>query len=471
MDLSKLFDQFNTQDSYAILFIMLIAFLFGLLLGYILRSRRVIQLRRELKEQQKELAGMKAQAEALEEQLGLKEADLKKAGFALQEAEAKAERIEDEKQALHKEIFNLNRQLDELHSADKSYEATIDELNTAIIGLQAKNKQLSETLETEEEGVESLAQMQSIYNATRQRLEAVENKMEKLAGENEHLREELDGLKSRESELSVAAGSGAFKADRLEAVEEKLARLAGENEHLRDELDGLKSSGLVVATATPDSVAAPRSIHPEPGLPDASVVEEEPEIAVKPEKPFLRDKIGDAAEIHESDDLTRIEGVGPFLEKKLNELGVYTYDEIASWDSGRVREVTQAIQYFEGRIERDNWVEQAARLAFRKQENPEAFQAKPDAMSNDPEDLKIIEGIGPKIEELLKTAGIDNWAALAEAETDLLHDILEAAGSSFRIHDPSTWPTQARLAVNGEWGVLKEYQAELFGGREPDREP
>ena len=431
MDFSKLFDQFNTQDSYAILFIMLIAFLFGLLLGYILRSSRVIQLRRELKEKQKELADMQAQAEALEEQLGLKEADLKKAGFALQEAEAKAERIEHEKDALHKEIFNLNRQLDELQSADKSYEATIDELNTTIIGLQAKNKQLSETLATEDEGVDGLAQMQSTYNATRQRLEAVENKLNKLAGENEHL---------------------------------------------RDELDELKRSGLIVATAAPvgnpveETTAESRSIHPEPGLPDASVVDEEPEIVVNPEKPFLQNKIGDAAEIHESDDLARIDGVGPFLEKKLNEIGVYTYEEIASWDSTRIREVTKAIQYFEGRIERDNWVEQAARLAFKKQENPEAFQAKPDALSNDPEDLKIIEGIGPKIEELLKTAGINNWTALAEAETDLLHDILEAAGPSFRIHDPSTWPTQARLAINGEWGVLKEYQAELFGGRESDRE-
>ncbi|MCB0546048.1 MAG: DUF1049 domain-containing protein [Phaeodactylibacter sp.] len=433
MDLSKLFEQFNTQDSYAILFIILIAFLFGLLLGYILRSRRVMQLRRELKVKEKELADAQAQAEALEEQLGLKEADLKKAGFAVQEAETRAARVEEEKGALHKEIFNLNRQIDELQSTQKSNEAAIEELNTTIIGLQSRNKQLSETLETEDAGVEGLAQMQSVYNATRQR---------------------------------------------LEAVEERLERLAGENMHLRESLESLKSSGLMAAGGAPVAVASgeeterqePRSIHPEPGLPDAGVIDEEPEVAVGQEKPFLQDKIGAAAEVGEKDDLTRIAGVGPFLEKKLNEIGVFTYEEIASWDSSRVREVTEAIQYFEGRIERDNWVEQAARLAFMKQENPEAFQGRPSALSNDPEDLKIIEGIGPKIEELLKTAGIGNWAALAEAEVGLLRDILEAAGSAYQIHDPSTWPTQARLAVNGEWGVLKEYQAELHGGRETDRE-
>ncbi len=432
MDLSKLFDQFNTQDSYAILFIMLIAFLFGLLLGYILRSRRVVQLNRELREKAKELADARARIEALEEQAGLKEADLKKAGFTLQEAEARAERIEAEKAALHKEIFNLNRQIDELRSTDKSYEATIEELNTTIIGLQARNQQLSETLHTEDESVEGLAQMQSVYNATRSRLEAVEERLEKLAVENIYLRQELEGLKSS----GFALGAQALAVEPM-------------------------------APPAEEQPLTPRNIHPEPGLPDAGVVEEEPEIVLSQGKPFLIDKIGDAAPpAPEKDDLTLIEGVGPFLEKKLNEIGVYTYEEIAGWDSARVRAVTEAIQYFPGRIDRDNWMEQAALLALRKQENPEAFQGKPGALSNDPEDLKVVEGIGPKIEELLKVAGINNWAALAEAEVALLRDILEAAGPSFQIHDPSTWPAQARLAANGEWGVLREYQAELHGGRE-----
>ncbi|MCB9297604.1 MAG: DUF1049 domain-containing protein [Lewinellaceae bacterium] len=431
MDLSKLFDQFNTQDSYAILFIILIAFLFGLLLGYILRSRRVMQLRRELKEKKKEINNLQAQIEAQEEQLGLKEADLKKAEFALREAEARAERIEEEKGALHREIFNLNRQIDELKTAKTAQEATIEELNTAIAGLQSRNEQLTETLETEDDGADGLAQMQSTYNATRQRLEAVEDRLELLAGENAHLREELEGLKNKA--LYAAAAP-------------------------------------TVVPPREEPPAVPRSLHPEPGLPDASVVEEEPVVITNPDKPFLQDKIGAAAEVPEKDDLTLIDGIGPFLEKKLNEIGVFTYDEISSWDTARTREVTHAIQYFEGRIERDKWVEQAARLALKKHENPEAFKGRPDALSNDPEDLKVVEGIGPKIEELLKTAGINNWKALANADAGLLRDILEAAGPTYRIHDPSTWPAQARLAANGEWGVLKEYQAELHGGREPDRE-
>jgi predicted flap endonuclease-1-like 5' DNA nuclease len=81
------------------------------------------------------------------------------------------------------------------------------------------------------------------------------------------------------------------------------------------------------------------------------------------------------------------------------------------------------------------------------------------------DDLKIVEGIGPKIAELLQKAGIKTWKALSEASTDQLKEILDAAGPSYQIHDPATWPEQARMADNGEWDALKKYQEELDGGR------
>lgn len=82
------------------------------------------------------------------------------------------------------------------------------------------------------------------------------------------------------------------------------------------------------------------------------------------------------------------------------------------------------------------------------------------------DDLKIIEGIGPKIEQLLKDGGINTWAELAEAPVDRLKEILEAAGPRYQIHDPGTWPAQAKFAVQGEWDELKEYQDMLTGGRD-----
>ncbi len=82
-------------------------------------------------------------------------------------------------------------------------------------------------------------------------------------------------------------------------------------------------------------------------------------------------------------------------------------------------------------------------------------------------DLKIIEGIGPKIEQILQEAGIDTWEALANASVERLREILEAAGSRYQMHDPSTWPAQARFAANGQWEDLKDYQDMLIGGRKP----
>lgn len=62
------------------------------------------------------------------------------------------------------------------------------------------------------------------------------------------------------------------------------------------------------------------------------------------------------------DDLKAISGVGPALEKKLNELGVYTYEQVASWSNADIEWVDERLQ-FRGRIERDDWVEQAKKLA------------------------------------------------------------------------------------------------------------
>jgi large subunit ribosomal protein L27 len=80
-------------------------------------------------------------------------------------------------------------------------------------------------------------------------------------------------------------------------------------------------------------------------------------------------------------------------------------------------------------------------------------------------DLKIIEGVGPKIEQILKEGGIETWDDLANASVDRLKEILEAAGSRYQMHDPSTWPAQAKFAAQGQFDELKEYQDMLIGGR------
>jgi predicted flap endonuclease-1-like 5' DNA nuclease len=85
------------------------------------------------------------------------------------------------------------------------------------------------------------------------------------------------------------------------------------------------------------------------------------------------------------------------------------------------------------------------------------------------DDLKKIEGIGPKIESLLNEAGIITWSQLAEAELDFLNGVLRDGGPRFDLHDAGTWPKQARLAADGRFDELASLQEDLKGGRDPER--
>lgn len=81
-------------------------------------------------------------------------------------------------------------------------------------------------------------------------------------------------------------------------------------------------------------------------------------------------------------------------------------------------------------------------------------------------DLKIVEGIGPKIEALFNAAGITTWHGLSETSTEKLQTILDAGGENYAIHNPSTWAKQALMAYEGKWQELKDWQAGLRGGKE-----
>jgi predicted flap endonuclease-1-like 5' DNA nuclease len=64
-----------------------------------------------------------------------------------------------------------------------------------------------------------------------------------------------------------------------------------------------------------------------------------------------------------ADDLKKISGIGPGLEKTLNENGIYHYDQIAGWSASDVAYVDDHMLRFKGRATRDEWVKQAAKLA------------------------------------------------------------------------------------------------------------
>ncbi|MBL4663435.1 MAG: 50S ribosomal protein L21 [Flavobacteriaceae bacterium] len=78
------------------------------------------------------------------------------------------------------------------------------------------------------------------------------------------------------------------------------------------------------------------------------------------------------------------------------------------------------------------------------------------------DDLKKIEGIGPKIAETLVAAGIVSFADLAKAKPAAISEIIADVRGN---HVPETWPAQAQMAADGKWDELKAWQDELDGGK------
>lgn len=82
------------------------------------------------------------------------------------------------------------------------------------------------------------------------------------------------------------------------------------------------------------------------------------------------------------------------------------------------------------------------------------------------DDLRRIEGIGPRIAGVLQEAGITTFGQLSSASPEQLEEILQAADPRLlRLADPATWPQQAALAAGGQWSALEEFQSGLKGGR------
>jgi len=81
------------------------------------------------------------------------------------------------------------------------------------------------------------------------------------------------------------------------------------------------------------------------------------------------------------------------------------------------------------------------------------------------DDLKMIEGIGPKIAQVLAAGGITTFAKLGESTPESIKEILTNAEGNFASHDPGTWPKQGQMAADGNWDELKKWQDELDGGK------
>jgi predicted flap endonuclease-1-like 5' DNA nuclease len=136
--------------------------------------------------------------------------------------------------------------------------------------------------------------------------------------------------------------------------------------------------------------------------------------------------------------------------------------------SGQVLSRDEIIRDLNAQLEwRKVTIDQLKEVVEQKQSEIQTLKSRVEAAptpETEIDNLKRIEGIGPRISQLLQEAGILTFAQLAATEVEHLRQIVAAAGLS-ALADPSTWPQQAGLAAQGDWTALQALQDELSGGR------
>lgn len=185
-----------------------------------------------------------------------------------------------------------------------------------------------------------------------------------------------------------------------------------------------------------------------------------------------------------------VEGIGPKIESLLKDGGIPDWATLGQTSVERLREILDAAGSRYRIHDPSTWSRQAGLAAegkwddlieyqkftdggretkgdFETPAKVEKLLAKKLGFSTNPEDLKIVEGVGPKIEGLLKAADINNWTDLANTSVEKLKEILANAGDRYRLADPSTWAEQAGMAAKGDWDALHQYQEFLDGGKKP----
>ena len=166
------------------------------------------------------------------------------------------------------------------------------------------------------------------------------------------------------------------------------------------------------------------------------------------------------------DDLQVIKGVGPFIEEKLNALGITTYRQIANMNAKLEKQVNEAIEFFPGRVARDQWVAQAKILlgenvkldekALKQAEELERVAKKAEkidfktigvASASDRDNLQELKGIGPFIEEKLNALGIFKFEQIARM-TSKIEDEVNIAIEFFpgRVKRDQ-WVAQAKIKI------------------------
>jgi predicted flap endonuclease-1-like 5' DNA nuclease len=338
----QLFTALSVEDSIIILGFLLGSFLIGLLFGRWSKAGVIRRLKRELQTKDKDLILLRAENGAYKATLELNEEALQKTQQELEETQGRTRQLEEENSHLSADLENTKRIASNLSAENTSNIERVDELHKLVADLQFKNEELAALTPRGSFRSDDMEHLHDSFELTTNRINALEVKLSRLENENQNLRSELAGGSSQNP-------SALFTNSGLMAIKTRLEQLERENLRLQKTMNSLQVVQADLSTVSPN-----------PPLDDISA-EDRAASARTAINAALGTRIK-LATADEKNDLKKINGIGPFIEKKLNDIGIYTYEQISQFDAELVSLITDAIQFFPGRIERDDWVGQAKKL-------------------------------------------------------------------------------------------------------------
>lgn len=220
-----------------------------------------------------------------------------------------------------------------------------DEVNEALVTAER------EASELRIRNTELLMSTEDVRNE----MQDLKSKMEKVEAANLQLKSEKGQLYAdktyAEQQLAKAQKGASMKTTKIKKEPNKIeGEISLENVMKASAaLTGLKE------TETPPKIEDDKSALEEKSKADQQ------NAAISSIKSAIGSQIKKAT-IEEKDNLQMIKGVGPFIESKLNNLGIFTFVQISQLDEKLINQLTEAIQFFPGRILRDDWVGQAKNL-------------------------------------------------------------------------------------------------------------
>ena len=371
---SQLFTSLDSTDSIVSLLLLAVSFLIGIFTGWLSRGGKIRRLKRELAERDGRIKNLDVQLKAAQDKYNAKETELENTIAELEEIQETNRRLINEKQQLGNEKLRLNNQLRESTTQINKLRLSNQEFISTNENHVKAGQQYSEA---NKEYAKQIEELKAEIDRQKDAYAELKETNAELRGENRELNEKainFDSTIKKENAISQE------NTQRILAVEARLNQLQNENSNLKSEVNSLRGSSTVIPAvpSTSNTTSTPVRTVPvghlerhdkvsSPAIESTfeSMETESPEARSAKARAVIKAALGSKikqANPSEKDDLKLINGIGPFIEEKLNAIGLYTYEQVSQLDEELVERVTDAIQFFPGRIKRDDWVGQAAKL-------------------------------------------------------------------------------------------------------------